>query len=103
MQNEQEVSQKEVPDNIWDIIVGGPGYMSAEKKDMGEKKPENVVKPSDDDTDDELQYEEQLNIIEKYRKEIERNNKGTLLSYTYMDGVRCELEWFPYRLFLISK
>ena len=100
MQNEQEVSQKEVPDNIRDIIVGGPGYMSAEKKDMGERKPENVVKPSDDDTDDESQYEEQLNMIEKYRKEIERYNKGTLLSYTYRwMGVRCELEWFPYRLF----
>src|SRR5574344_318195 len=100
MQNEQEVSQKEVPDNIWDIIVGGPICRSAEKKDMGERMPENVVKPSDDDTDDELQYEEQLNIIEKYRKEIERNNKGTLLSYTYTwMGVRCELEWFPYRLF----
>ena len=99
MQNEQAVSQKEVPDNIRDIIVGGPGYMSAEKKDMGERKPENVVKPSDDDTDDESQYEEQLNMIEKYRKEIERYNKGTLLSYTYRwMGVRCELEWFPYRL-----
>ena len=100
MQNAQEVCQKEVPDNIRDIIVGGPGYMSAEKKDMGERKPENVVKPSDDDTDDESQYEEQLNMIEKYRKEIERYNKGTLLSYTYRwMGVRCELEWFPYRLF----
>ena len=100
MQNEQEVSQKEVPDNIRDIIVGGPGYMSAEKKDMGERRPENVVKPSDDDTDDELQYAEQSNIIEKYRKEIERYNKGTLLSYTYTwMGVRCEMEWFPYRLF----
>ena len=100
MQNEQEVSQKEVPDNIRDIIVGGPGCRSAEKKDMGERKPENVVKPSDDDTDDESQYEEQLNMIEKYRKEIERYNKGTLLSYTYRwMGVRCELEWFPYRLF----
>lgn len=100
MQNEQAVSQKEVPDNIRDIIVGGPGYMSAEKKDMGERKPENVVKPSDDDTDDESQYEEQLNMIEKYRKEIERYNKDTLLSYTYRwMGVRCELEWFPYRLF----
>ena len=79
MQNAQEVCQKEVPDNIRDIIVGGPGYMSAEKKDMGERKPENVVKPSDDDTDNESQYEEQLNIIEKYRKkyrkEIERYNK----------------------------
>ena len=100
MQNAQEVCQKEVPDNIRDIIVGGPGYMSAEKKDMGERKPENVVKPSDDDTDDESQYEEQLNMIEKYRKEIERYNKDTLLSYTYRwMGVRCELEWFPYRLF----
>ena len=100
MQNEQEVCQKEVPDNIRDIIVGGPGCRSAEKKDMGERKPENVVKPSDDDTDDELQYAEQSNIIEKYRKEIERYNKGTLLSYTYKwMGVRCELEWFPYRLF----
>ena len=100
MQNAQEVCQKEVPDNIRDIIVGGPGYMSAEKKDMGERKPENVVKPSDDDIDDESQYEEQLNMIEKYRKEIERHNKGTLLSYTYRwMGVRCELEWFPYRLF----
>ena len=100
MQNEQAVSQKEVPDNIRDIIVGGPICRSAEKKDMGERKPENVVKPSDDDTDDESQYEEQLNMIEKYRKEIERYNKGTLLSYTYRwMGVRCELEWFPYRLF----
>ena len=100
MQNAQEVCQKEVPDNIRDIIVGGHGYMSAEKKDMGERKPENVVKPSDDDTDDELQYAEQSNIIEKYRKEIERYNKGTLLSYTYTwMGVRCELEWFPYKLF----
>lgn len=113
MQNEQEVSQKEVPYNIWDIIVGGPICRSAEKKDMGERMPENVVKPSDeylgeeesavvercyDDTTDK--FEEQLNIIEKYRKEIERNNKGTLLSYTYTwMGVRCELEWFPYRLF----
>ena len=77
MQNAQEVCQKEVPDNIRDIIVGGPGYMSAEKKDMGERKPENVVKPSDDDTDDESQYEEQLDIIDKYRKEIERYNKLT--------------------------
>ena len=100
MQNEQEESQKEVPDNIRDIIVGGPGCISAEKKDMGERKPEAVVKPSDDDTDDESQYEEQLNMIEKYRKEIERYNKDTLLSYTYRwMGVRCELEWFPYRLF----
>jgi hypothetical protein len=113
MQNEQEVSQKEVPDNIWDIIVGGPICRSAEKKDMGERKPENVVKPGDeylgeeesavvercyDDTTDK--FEDLLNLIEKYRKEIERYNKGTLLSYTYRwMGVRCELEWFPYRLF----
>lgn len=100
MQNEQEESQKEVPDNIRDIIVGGPGCISAEKKDMGERKPEAVVKSGDDDTEDESQYEEQLNMIEKYRKEIERYNKGTLLSYTYTwMGVSGELEWFPYRLF----
>jgi Mg2+ and Co2+ transporter CorA len=113
MQNEQEVSQKEVPDNIWDIIVGGPICRSAEKKDMGERMPEAVVKSGDeylgeeesavvercyDDTTDK--FEDLLNLIEKYRKEIERNNKGTLLSYTYTwMGVRCELEWFPYRLF----
>ena len=113
MQNEQEVSQKEVPDNIRDIIVGGPGCRSAEKKDMGERKPENVVKSGDEylgeeesavvercynDTTDK--FEDLLNLIEKYRKEIERYNKGTLLSYTYTwMGVRCELEWFPYRLF----
>lgn len=113
MQNEQEVCQKEVPDNIRDIIVGGPGYMSAGKKDMGERKPEAVVKSGDeylgeeesavvercyDDTTDK--FEDLLNLIEKYRKEIERYNKGTLLSYTYTwMGVRCELEWFPYKLF----
>lgn len=113
MQNEQAVSQKEVPDNIRDIIVGGPGCISAEKKDMGERKPEAVVKSGDeylgeeesavvercyDDTTDK--FEDLLNLIEKYRKEIERYNKGTLLSYTYTwMGVRCELEWFPYRLF----
>ena len=113
MQNEQEESQKEVPDNIRDIIVGGPGCISAEKKDMGERKPETVVKSGDeylgeeesavvercyDDTTDK--FEDLLNLIEKYRKEIERYNKGTLLSYTYTwMGVRCELEWFPYRLF----
>jgi len=113
MQNEQEVSQKEVPDNIWDIIVGGPICRSAEKKDMGERMPENVVKSGDEylgeeesavvercynDTTDK--FEDLLNLIEKYRKEIERYNKGTLLSYTYRwMGVRCELEWFPYRLF----
>ena len=136
MQNEQAVSQKEVPDNIRDIIVGGHGCISAEKKDMGERKPEAVVKSGDEylgeeesavvercynDTTDKFEdhgrklidlkcwrcyndttdkFEDLLNLIEKYRKEIERYNKGTLLSYTYTwMGVRCELEWFPYRLF----
>lgn len=103
IEEEQEVSQQEVPDNIGDIIVGRSGFMSEEKKDMGERKPEAVVKSGDEylgeeesaviercynDTTDK--FEDLLNLIEKYRKEIERYNKGTLLSYTYTwMGVRC--------------
>ena len=95
IEEEQEVSQQEVPDNIGDIIVGRSGFMSEEKKDNVRT---NTSKSSDADTDEQAQSEEQINAMEKYRKAIEAYDiENTFYTYTWM-GLRCEMLYHPYKL-----